>query len=216
MQDSNSKFLNDDTYDLNDDIYNYGTVERVNKLRAVLEKRQKSITVVMENIADSHNVSACLRSCDAVGILDVCFVYHSGQSFPVLGEASSASAKKWLGKRKFTTIEECYNTLRTEGKKIYTTHLSQNSVSLYDLDLTQNIALVFGNEHSGVSDNAVEMADDNFLVPQIGVIQSLNISVACAVSVFEAMRQRQLKGMLENSELSEKEIMSILKEWLLK
>ena len=201
---------------LDDDIYNYGTVERVNKLKAVLEKRQTSITVVMENIADSHNVSACLRSCDAVGILDVCFVYHSGQSFPVLGEASSASARKWLGKRKFSSIKDCYNALRAEGKKIYTTHLSKNSVSLYDLDLTQNVALVFGNEHSGVSDAAVELADGNFLVPQIGVIQSLNISVACAVSVFEAMRQRQVNGMLDKPELSEKQIMSILKEWLLK
>jgi tRNA (guanosine-2'-O-)-methyltransferase len=106
--------------------------------------------------------------------------------------------------------------LRSEKKKIFTTHLSKNSVSLYDLDLTQNVALVFGNEHSGVSDKAVELADGNFLIPQIGVIQSLNISVACAVSVFEAMRQRQLKGMLEKPELSEKEIMTTLKEWLLK
>ena len=201
---------------LNDDIYNYGTVERVNKLKAVLEKRQTSITVVLENIADPHNVSACLRSCDAVGILEVYFVYHSGQSFPVLGEASSASARKWLGKRKFTTIEECYNALRAEEKKIYTTHLAKNSTSLYDLDLTQNVALVFGNEHSGVSEKAVEMADGNFLIPQIGVIQSLNISVACAVSVFEAMRQRQKKGMFEQPELSEKAIMTTLKEWLLK
>jgi len=201
---------------INDDIYNYGTAERVNKLKAVLEKRQKSITVVMENIADSHNVSACLRSCDAVGILDVCFVYHSGQSFPTLGEASSASARKWLGKRKFTTIEECYNVLRSEGKKIFTTHLSKKSVSLYDLDLTQNVALVFGNEHSGVSAEAVEMADGNFLIPQVGVIQSLNISVACAVSVFEAMRQRQIKRMFDKPELSEKEITATLKEWLLK
>jgi len=200
----------------NNDIYSFGTAERINKLKTVLEKRQKSITVVLENIADSHNVSACLRSCDAVGILDVCFVYHSGQAFPSLGEASSASARKWLGKRKFSTIDECYSALRSEGKKIFSTHLSQKSVSLYDLDLTQNIALVFGNEHSGISENAVEMADENFLIPQIGVIQSLNISVACAVSVFEAMRQRQAKGMLEKSELSAEEIMLLLKDWLLR
>ena len=200
----------------NNDIYSFGTAERINKLKTVLEKRQKSITVVLENIADSHNVSACLRSCDAVGILDVCFVYHSGQVFPSLGEASSASARKWLGKRKFSTIDECYSALRSEGKKIFSTHLSQKSVSLYDLDLTQNIALVFGNEHSGISENAVEMADENFLIPQIGVIQSLNISVACAVSVFEAMRQRQAKGMLEKSELSAEEIMLLLKDWLLR
>jgi len=201
---------------LKEEIYNYGTEERVNKLKAVLEKRQKSITVVMENITDPHNVSACLRSCDAVGILEVCLVYHSGQSFPAMGEASSASARKWINRRNFHSILDCYNELRAEGKKIFTTHLTKNSISLYDLDLTQNIALVFGNEHSGVSEEAVENADGNFLIPQIGMIQSLNISVACAVSVFEAMRQRQAKGMLNKTELSEIELYSTLKEWLLK
>jgi len=197
-------------------INNLGTEERINKLRRVIEKRQNDITVVMENISDPHNISACLRSCDAVGIMSVCLVYSEGQSFPAMGEASSASARKWVNQRKFRTIEECYDALRSEGKKIYTTHLSKNSVSLYDLDLTQNIALVFGNEHSGVSNRAVELADANFLIPQIGIIQSLNISVACAVSVYEAFRQRQSKGVFNNPTLSTAEINTVLQNWLLK
>lgn len=200
----------------NDDISNYGTTQRINKLKSVLQKRQTSLTVVLENIADPHNVSACLRSCDAVGILEVCLVYYGGQSFPALGEASSASAKKWIELKRFNSVEECYKTLRNENKKIYSTHLSRESTSIYDLDLTQNIALVFGNEHAGVSDEAVEKADGNFLIPQIGIIQSLNISVACAVSIFEAMRQRQVKGMLGKSELSAEMINTKLKEWMLK
>ena len=83
---------------------------------------------------------------------------------------------------------------------------------MYDLDLTQNVALVFGNEHSGVSQEAVNIADGNFLIPQIGIIQSLNISVACAVSIFEALRQRQQKRMFDYPELSVEEINSKLKE----
>ena len=199
-----------------ENIYNYGTEERINKLKSVLEKRQKTITIVMENIADPHNFSACLRSCDAVGIFEVCLLYHSGQAFPISNKTSSASASKWINIKKFTSVAECFNKLHAEGKKIYTTHLSTESVSLYDLDLTQNVALVFGNEHSGVSDDALKLADGNFLIPQIGVIQSLNISVACAVSVFEAFRQRQAKGFLNQTELSETEIKTILKDWLLK
>ena len=199
-----------------ENIHNYGTEERINKLKNILTKRQKSITIVMENIADPHNFSACLRSCDAVGILDVSLLYHSGQAFPILSKTSSASASKWINTKKYTSVEECFNELRGEGKKIYTTHLDAESMSLYDLDLTQNIALVFGNEHSGVSYDALKLADGNFLIPQIGVIQSLNISVACAVSVFEAFRQRHLKGFFNQPELSDTEIKTILKDWLLK
>lgn len=199
-----------------ENIYNYGTTERINKLKNVLEKRQKSITIVMENIADQHNFSACLRSCDAVGIFEVCLLYHSEQLFPVSNKTSSASANKWINRRKFTSVEKCFDKLHNEGKKIYTTHLSTKSTSLYDLDLTQNVALVFGNEHSGVSDKALELADGNFLIPQIGIIQSLNISVACAVSVFEAFRQRLLKGRFDKQELSDIEINTILRDWLLK
>ena len=199
-----------------ENIYNYGTEQRVNKLKNILEKRQKSITIVMENIADQHNFSACLRSCDAVGILNVCLLYHSGQNLPILNKTSSASASKWINIKKYTSVEDCFNELHNEGKKIYTTHLSEQSISLYDLDLTQDIAMVFGNEHSGVSDKAVKLADGNFLIPQIGVIQSLNISVACAVSLFEAFRQRKLKDFFNKSELSETEINNTLKDWLLK
>lgn len=102
--------------------------------------------------------------------------------------------------------------LRGEHKRIFTTQLGKDAASVYDLDLTQNVALVFGNEHSGVSDEAVALADGNFLIPQIGVIQSLNISVACAVSVFEAFRQRQSKDMFSHSELSTAGINAKLKE----
>ena len=196
-------------------IYNYGTKERVDKLKSILKNRQKSLTVVMENISDPHNISACLRSCDAVGILEVCIVYDDSTAINLFS-TSSASASKWIEIRPFSTIKECFEALRNENKKIFTTHLSSKAVSLYDLDLTQNIAFVFGNEHSGVSQEAVDLADGNFLIPQIGIIQSLNISVACAVSVFEAIRQRQQNGMLSKAELSENEINTKLIKWLLK
>ncbi len=194
----------------------FRTERRKEKLRNVLEKRQPEITIVLENVHDPHNVSAVIRSCDAVGLLDVNFIYYGGQEFPKLAEKSSASARKWINVKKFDTIEECYNKLRAEKKKIYTTNMAIDSVSLYDLDLTQPIALVFGNEHKGVSPEATEAADGNFLIPQTGVIQSLNISVAAAVTLFEAYRQRERAGLYQNRQLEDAEFDRILKEWLSK
>lgn len=192
------------------------TTERIEKLKRVLSKRQPDLTVVIENVDDPHNVSAVVRSCDAVGVFDVCLVYTDGREFPELGTKSSASAKKWLNFRKYHSIRDCFLDLRKEKMKIYTTHLSTESISLYDLNLTDPVALVFGNEHKGVSEQAVELADGNFLIPQVGVIQSLNISVACAVSLYEAFRQRLIIGKYDSPQFSHEKFNIILNEWLRK
>jgi len=202
------------TFNKNIDYSETRTSQRIEKLRQVLEQRQKSLTVVMENINDPHNLSAAIRSCDAVGIFGIHIVYHGKQEKPKLGRQSSASAKKWVDKSNYENIKECFDKVRAEGKKIYTTHLDSESVSLYDLDLSEPVALVFGNEHSGVSEEALELADGNFNIPQIGMIQSLNISVAVAVSVYEAFRQRLVKGMYNHPEFDKKEFDVLLNEWL--
>ncbi len=193
-----------------------GTEERIVKLKKVLEKRQLDLTVVAENINDPHNLSAMLRSCDAVGLQRVYVVYSNGQTAPQLGEQSSASARKWVETIKYDNIELCYKHLRENGFSIFTTKLESDSLSLYDMDLTKKIALVFGNEHSGVSDEAVQLADGNFLIPQIGMIQSLNISVACAVSLYEAFRQRLSKNMFQEPQINGLELEKCLENWLLK
>ena len=195
-------------------IPEFRTDKRKEKIRMVLEKRQPSLTVVLENVHDPHNVSAVIRSWDAVGILDVNFIYYGGQKFPKLGEKSSASAKKWIKVNQFENVEECYDNLRKTGKKIYTTNMSEDSVSLYDLDLTEPLALVFGNEHTGLSDKATKLADKNFLIPQVGVIQSLNISVACAVCLFEAFRQKKQAGHYDSIQIESEKFDKLLKEWL--
>ncbi len=194
----------------------FRTDERKLKMRNVLSMRQPTLTIVLENIHDPHNVSAVIRSCDAVGILEANLIYYGGQEFPELHERSSASARKWVDLKKHDSVKDCYASLRSEGKKIYTTNMTNEAVSLYDLDLTQPIALVFGNEHSGVSMEATELADGNFLIPQFGVIQSLNISVACAVTLFEACRQRIKSGLYSHPQMSEEELKLKDVEWLSK
>ncbi|MBI5471764.1 MAG: RNA methyltransferase [Ignavibacteriae bacterium] len=186
---------------------------RTAKIRDVLSKRQPDLTVVMENIHDPHNVSAVLRSCDAVGVMRVELLYNV-EKFPRIGKKSSSSANKWLERRKHTDVAECYSTLRQEGFAIYATHLGTSAVSLYDLDLTKKVALVFGNEHRGVSDEAATLADGNFVIPMVGMIQSLNISVACAVSLYEALRQRMECGAFDASKFSDTAFRELFEQWI--
>lgn len=189
------------------------TSQRAEKLRRALRQRQPTLTIVLENVHDPHNVSAVIRSCDAVGVSDVHGVYYGRQTFPHLGEKSSASARKWVNVHHHGSIDECFSRLRADGFRIFTTHMDAQSVSLYELDLTQPVALVFGNEHDGVSENARSLADGNFLIPMMGVVQSLNISVACAVSLFEAFRQRHNAGMYNTPGYSDTELKEFERDW---
>jgi tRNA (guanosine-2'-O-)-methyltransferase len=166
---------------------------RLAKLEFVLRHRQPDLTVVMENIHDPHNVSAMLRSCDAAGVWEVQLLYNK-EAFPKIGKKSSASAGKWVERRKFKSVPECYTKLRSEGFRIYSTRLDERAQSLYDTDLSRNVAIVFGNEHRGVSDEAAREADGILQIPMFGMIQSLNVSVACAIALYEALRQRLSGG----------------------
>lgn len=188
------------------------TEKRLEKITRVVNSRQHSLTVVMENIHDPHNVSAIFRTCDAVGIPKVNLVYNF-ESFPRIGKKSSASAFKWVDKEKYNTIEECYANLREDGFKIFASSLTEKSKNLYDLDLTQKVAIVVGNEHRGVSEVSAIIADEVFLIPQFGMVQSLNVSVATAVILYEAMRQRIKKGMYNKSELDEKTLDKLIDIW---
>ena len=129
---------------------------------------------------------------------------------------SSSSAAKWLSIHQFTDAQECFAELRRHYNLILTTHLSSDAVSLHEIDFTQSIALVFGNEHEGVSEEIRALADGNFIIPQVGIIKSLNISVACAVTVYEAMRQKTLAGHYAEKGLDETRFNGLLNEWFYK
>ncbi len=166
--------------------------------------------LVLENIHDPHNVSAIFRSCDAVGLPLVSLVYNY-EKFPKIGKKSSASAFKWVKRQKFTNIPDCYSALRNDGFKIYASTLKDTSVNLYDLDLSEKVALVIGNEHRGISGEAEKMADSTVYIPMFGMIQSLNVSVSAAVMLYEAARQRMVKGMFFNEDLKGEELDKMMK-----
>ena len=189
------------------------TAERKERLTNVLQKRQPGLSVVLENVEDPHNISAVMRTLDSVGIQDLYVLNSKIPRHKKWGAKSSSSAAKWLTIHQFENTTECFEELRKKYDKIYTTQLAQGSVSLYELDFTQNVALVFGNGHSGVSDELIRKADGNFIIPQVGIIKSLNISVACAVSVYEAFRQKLVAGHYNQQQLPESEYQCLLKSW---
>jgi tRNA (guanosine-2'-O-)-methyltransferase len=189
------------------------TPERKKRLTDVLDKRQHDLTVVLENVFDPHNISAVMRTCDAVGIQDIYVLNTKIPKHEKWGRRSSSSAAKWLTVHQFDSTQECFHALRKNYDKIFTTHLSTDSTDLYSLDFTGSVALVFGNEHGGLTEESRLLADGNFLIPQMGIIQSLNISVACAVSLYEALRQKRNAGHYSQPHLPPERRKQIIEEW---
>jgi tRNA (guanosine-2'-O-)-methyltransferase len=189
------------------------TSARRERLISVINKRQGNLTVVLENVFDPHNVSAVMRTCDAVGIQDVFVLNTKLPSHKKWGSKSSSSAHKWLSIHQYTRVEECFAQLRKLYPHILATHLSKEATPLYEIDFTRSIALVFGNEHEGVSADIRSLCDGELIIPQVGMIQSLNISVACAVVLYEAFRQKEKAGHYSQRNLSEFQFEKIWADW---
>ena len=173
------------------------TEDRDILFRKVIAKTQFDLTIVLENVHDPHNIGAVIRSCDAVGVREI-FILDTEENLKgrklAEGKTTSTGVRKWITAHRFTDMQECIAAVRQSYGKIYATHLNADSVSLYDSDLTGSIALCFGNKHAGLSTEILQHCDGNIIIPQMGMVQSLNISVACAVTLFEAARQRIASG----------------------
>ena len=189
------------------------TPERTYRVNQVLAHRQNDITIVLENVFDPHNISAVMRSCDAVGIQEIYVLNTKIPRHKKWGSKSSSSAAKWLTIHQFENSAECFKMLREKYERILTTQLSTDAVSLYEVNLTVSTALVFGNEHAGVSDEIKAISDGSIVIPQVGMIQSLNISVACAVSLYEAFRQKQAAGHYSKQKISASLYQSLFSQW---
>lgn len=189
------------------------TPERSRRLEAVLSRRQNDLTIVLENVADPHNISAVMRSCDAVGVQELYVLNTKLPLHKKWGTRSSSSAAKWLTVHQFEDAAKCFAALRKKYDRILTTYLTTGAANLYTLDLTQKTALVFGNEQTGVGEEIRKMADGNFIIPQQGMIQSLNISVACAVCLYEAFRQKKHAGHYNDIKLSADERNVLWQQW---
>lgn len=191
------------------------TSRRQERIAAVLGRRQPSMSVVLEDVHDPWNASAVLRSCDAVGVMDVHLVYvNDPPPRKAFDRKTSGSAAKWVTLHTHTSIEACYEHLRERGFTILASALRADSQDLYDLDFRQPTALVLGNEMRGISGIAGDLADGTYLIPMHGMVESLNISVACAVSLYEALRQRRAAGMYDTPALEPEALGHAQAEWL--
>lgn len=176
------------------------TPERKKKIQKVLSKRDAGLALVLENVDDPHNVGAILRSCDAFGVGEVHLLYHGSptevrSTTPKMRQLkhskAAASAAKWLKITKWNSIPKLATYLKKKKFKLAVTHLSNKSVDPASVDLAKNnIAIVIGNERDGVSPELTKKADLNLIIPMVGFVQSFNVSVAAALLLYEAFRQR--------------------------
>lgn len=193
------------------------TPEREDKLIYVLNRRQGNLAVVLENVEDPHNIFAVMRTCDAVGIQDVYVINTRIKEHRKFGKRSSSSAAKWVTMHKYDNLEECMNIVAAKYGSIYASYIDDTSTSYLDIDYTRSMVLVFGNERDGISDDMLAHCTGKLVIPQCGMIQSLNISVACAVALYEAKRQKSIAGHYNGvSSLPEKQWDSLAKKWRLK
>jgi tRNA (guanosine-2'-O-)-methyltransferase len=188
---------------------------RVEKIDRALGFRQPGLALIVENIHDPHNFNAILRSCDATGVMRVALVYTIEKA-PKLAHTSSSGAYKWMEIERYSSMEACCEQFRSEGFRIFATKLDTTARPLFDNDFTQKTAFILGNEHRGISADAAKHSDELLYIPMMGMVESLNVSVATAVCLFEAMRQRRAKGMYDEPQLSPADYQLKRKEWLVK
>ncbi len=164
--------------------------ERKARIDAVVAHRTRTLTVVMEAFCDPQNVNAVLRTCEAFGVQALHAIEGPMKPYD-RNKKISQNADKWLDVRRWSSTRECLGHLRAEGYALYVTHLDEGSRPLAALPFAGKVALVFGNEHRGVSDEALALADASYAIPMRGFVQSLNVSVAAAISIATAVERRE-------------------------
>lgn len=182
------------------------TVRREERIREMATMRQQDVIVVLENVHDPHNIGAVLRSCDSVGVTEVIALYtddHLDEETlqTAIRSKTSSGAYRWVKTSLYSTVDECITYLKQKELRLLGTHLHAESKSIYQSNLTEGVAIFFGNEKIGLSEQVLSQLDSNVYIPQVGMVKSLNISVACAVFLYELYRQREQKDMYSQTDV---------------
>lgn len=187
------------------------TPQRFKKLKAVLRRRQLDLTVLMDNVHKPHNLSAIIRSCDAVGVHNVHAVTSMSGIKPHKDVASGAG--KWVNVHRYRELDSAMAQLRRQNMQILAAHLSQQAMDFREVDYTRPTAILLGTELYGVSEQGQSASDQYIVIPMLGMIDSLNVSVAAALILFEAQRQRQDAGLYDKPQIGSPEFENTLFEW---
>ncbi|WP_461481322.1 tRNA (guanosine(18)-2'-O)-methyltransferase TrmH [Porticoccus sp.] len=187
------------------------TPERYQKIVDVLNRRQPDLTVITDQVHKGQNLSAIIRTCDAVGIHQVHAVYDKGRFRPHTGTAMGS--QKWVKTRVHREIETPIEQLQQQGFQVLAAHLDDRAMDYREVDYTRPTALLLGAEKIGVSAEASARVDGCVVVPMMGMAESFNVSVACAIILAEAQRQRFAAGLYGRGRLPQEEYRQLLFEW---
>lgn len=186
--------------------------ERNQKIVELLTRRQTDITVFMDEVHKPHNLAAIVRTCDAIGIGEVHAVYPEGMLRECHGTAMGSN--RWVETRTHENLSQGLLPLQQSGMQVLAAHFSERAVDFRSIDYTKPTVLLVGSEKFGVSEQAAEIADQHVLIPMLGMVQSLNVSVASAIILYEAQRQRQEAGMYDERHLDDDTFERLRFEWL--
>ena len=186
------------------------TPKRLEKMKKILNTRQNTLRVFMDYVYSTHNLSAIVRTCDAVNVGKL---YYRHQKKVRLNNDITMGAHNWIFHEYVEDIEEFYKNIKQEGYQVVVTLLDEDTIDFREVDYTKPTLVVLGNEVDGASDVSIKYADKKVIIPMYGMSQSLNVSVANAVILYEAQRQRSLKGMYDKISLPQEVIEKTLKKW---
>jgi len=176
-----------------------------------LRRRQPDLTVFMDEVHKPHNLAAIVRTCDAVGIGEVHSVYPHGKVR--IGHGTAMGSNRWVKTTTYPNLEAGLLPLKAQGMQVLAAHFSERAVDFRSIDYTRPTVVLVGAEKLGVSEKAAELADQHVLIPMLGMVQSLNVSVATAIILYEAQRQREAAGLYQKSRLPKETFERLLFEW---
>ncbi|QIZ78322.1 tRNA (guanosine(18)-2'-O)-methyltransferase TrmH [Ferrimonas lipolytica] len=184
--------------------------ERLARINAMLDNRQIDLTICLENIHKPHNLSAVIRTADAVGIGDVHAIWAADAGR--ISNHKASGSGQWVDIHKHPSTAEAIANFRAQGMQVVVTNLSATAKDYRQVDYSKPTVLMMGNERDGITAEAVALADHEVVVPMVGMVQSLNVSVAAALILYEAQRQRSEAGMYGSRKIDEQKCQRILFE----
>ncbi len=188
---------------------------RQNKMDTVLKNKQPNLELFLDNIHDSHNLSAIIRSCDAVGIISLYYSNPKNHNFKI-HKTITQGAHRWVNNHKINNDEKIdfLKQKQKEGFQIIAMHLDNNSIPYREINYTHPTIIIAGNEKEGVTDEILAIADKTTIIPMKGMVQSLNVSVATSLILYEAQKQLKDAGRYTDAQLSENEREEIKAKWI--
>ena len=181
---------------------------RYSKIIELLSNRQPDLTVFMDEVHKPHNLAAIVRTADAVGIGHVHAVFPEGVRYS--GHHTSSGSKRWVTTHKYPDLQTGIAEVKSQGMQVLAAHFSDKAVDFRSIDYTKPTCLLLGSELVGVSEEAADLADEHVIIPMVGMVQSLNVSVAGALIMYEAQRQRAEAKMYGELKVPQEEVDYIL------